>query len=197
MGEPCRRSEFWGIRRTFLCPELRLGKQAKRDSGELGARGIPILYLIAGDEIHVLARTISKYGLSVFNDHSDVPTDVVACHQTDSFNVQEVRDVASSHRSECLDEVANSHLDGFVRDGFVRHTSTISDEDMLPFVPRESLQVKIVSRTLFVSLRRTDAWRMLFFYVHCTFVYSSKSFSIFRSTLKESRLATRCPRALC
>ena len=51
----------------------------------------------------MLAGTISKHGLSVFNNHSDV----MACRQTDSFNIQQVRDVAGSHRSQCLDEVAN------------------------------------------------------------------------------------------
>ena len=52
----------------------------------------------------MLAGTISKHGLSVSNDHSDV----MACRQTDSFNVQEVQDVAGSHRSHGLDEVTNS-----------------------------------------------------------------------------------------
>ena len=45
------------------------------------------------DVSHVLARTISKHGLSIFNDHSEV----MACRQTGSamlcsFNVQEVQD---------------------------------------------------------------------------------------------------------
>ena len=99
---------FGGAAVHFYAPSCAWGSHAGEarlgGAGSSGvARGIPILYLIAGDKIHVLAGTISKHK-SVFNDHPDV----MACRQTDSFNVQEVRDVVGSHRSQCLDEVANS-----------------------------------------------------------------------------------------
>jgi len=60
---------------------------------------IPNMYLIAGElmpsVIHVTARAISKHGLSIFNDHSDV----IATRQTGfamlcSCDVQEVGDLA-------------------------------------------------------------------------------------------------------
>ena len=116
---------------------------------------IPNMYLIAGElmpsVIHVTARAISKHGLSIFNDHSDV----MACRQTGfamlcSANVQEVGDFALvSHVATLTSRVPFLHFfDGWRTSSQVEKIHKIPVEDIDKVYPSELLDQNLRSHAL-------------------------------------------------
>ena len=116
---------------------------------------IPNMYLLAGElmpsVIHVTARAISKVGLSIFNDHSDV----MACRQTGfamlcSANVQEVGDFALvAHIATLTSRVPFMHFfDGWRTSSQVEKIHKIPVEDIDKVYPSELLDQNLRSHAL-------------------------------------------------
>jgi len=116
---------------------------------------IPNMYLIAGElmpaVIHVTARAISKHGLSIFNDHSDV----MATRQTGfamlcSANVQEVGDFALvSHIATLTSRVPFLHFfDGWRTSSQVEKIHKIPVEQIADVYPAELLDQNLRSHAL-------------------------------------------------
>jgi len=116
---------------------------------------IPNMYLLAGElmpsVIHVTARAISKHGLSIFNDHSDV----MACRQTGfamlcSTNVQEASDFALvSHIATVTSRVPFMHFfDGWRTSSQVEKVHRVRPEDVLKVFPTELLDQNLRSHAL-------------------------------------------------
>lgn len=116
---------------------------------------IPNMYLLAGElmpsVIHVTARAISKVGLSIFNDHSDV----MATRQTGfamlcSANVQEAADFALvSHIATVTSRVPFLHFfDGWRTSSQVEKIHKLRPEEMEKIFPTELLDENLRQHAL-------------------------------------------------
>ncbi len=107
---------------------------------------IPNMYKIAGELnafcMHVAARTIAAYALSIFGDHSDV----MACRQTGfallcSNSVQEAQDFALLAQAAALrSRVPFLHFfDGFRTSHEVAKIDVLSEDDLRAFMDEEAI----------------------------------------------------------
>src|SRR5512142_3048860 len=108
---------------------------------------IPNMYKIAGELtsfcMHVAARCVATYALSIFGDHSDV----MACRQTGfamlcSNSVQEAHDLALvAHASTLRTRVPFLHFfDGFRTSHEVAKIEVLTDDDLRTMVPEALVQ---------------------------------------------------------